>query len=203
MNVLPRFASLGDGRSLDNQRGLWVGGTRRLSRRLLSSLVLLVLLSGLPARSQEKPTPALSVTPSNLVLLVGDTVELNAVDTSGRPVRNARWSVDYPLVEVAAIDAGVQLKGLRSGRALITVEVDNLSASATISVLAGTQLPATAIRWSLAPAPGYNTLAIRQAEPASDSEADIFSIEWSPSEGTIIRALRSTGQQLWSAHLSV
>ena len=88
-------------------------------------------------------------------------------------------------------------------RARVTVEFGNLFTSAIISVLNGNQLPATTVKWSLAPTPAYSTLKVQQAEPTSESEADFFSIEWSTSAGTVIRALRSTGQQLWSAHSSV
>jgi len=171
---------------------------------LLSSFLLsFAPMASLFARPQQAARSTLLVTPSTVVLVVGETFNLDVIDSSGRPAKNARWSIDYPIAEVTVADGGVQLTARRPGRAFLTAELDNLSASATISVVGETQLPPTTVHWSLLPTPGYNTLMARYGAPQSESDPQFFSIEWSPSAGTMIRGLQLTGEQLWSTHLSV
>jgi len=175
---------------------------RPMSWCLLASFAGMATAACLWATPQGGASLALSITPDAVVLLVGESFELNAVDGSGRPARNVRWSIDYPIADETVTDDGVRLTALRPGRALLTAELDGSSATAAVSVLSGTALPAATVRWSLSPTPGYNTLAARPGVPQSDSAPEFFSIEWSPSAGTMVRGIRS-GRQLWSTHLSV
>ena len=152
------------------------------------------------AAQQQPPQPMLAVTPTAVVLAVGQTAELSAIDQSGRAVRNAQWSVEYPIAATAATDTGIQLTGLRRGRALLTASVGNLSASAMVSVVEENQLPAITVRWSLDPTPGYNTLELRRGQPMSASDPDLFSIEWSRSARTMIRAIRDDGAMMANSY---
>lgn len=166
-------------------------------------LVAIELILALPASPQQQSNAAsrLLVTPSASVLLVGETSALSAVDETGRPVANVRWSISSQIANLQEENGEVFVQGRASGRATLTATADHQSATAVISVVQAQKLAPAAVRWSLQPMPGFETLLVMQAAPSVNGPA-FYSIEWSKSENAIVRALRVSGQQIWLAHLA-
>jgi hypothetical protein len=134
-------------------------------------------------------------------MLVGETSTLSAVDETGRPMANVQWSINSDVVTLQEQDGEVFLQGRAPGQAVLTATANHKSDTAVISVLAGQKLAPPTVRWSLHPMPGFETLLVIQAV-AADKAPAFYSVEWSKSENAIVRALRSSGEQLWMTHLS-
>lgn len=169
-----------------------------------SAIVLFVLLiatSKVGEAKQFGSTGSLTVTPSTVVLTIDGTAELSVIDSSGRPVSDAQWSVSPSIAEIEVENGAVRLRATESGRAVLTAFAENLSAAATVTIVASEQLSATTVQWSLTPTPGYEPLLLRQAEPG-DQKAAMYDIEWNASAPAIVRALRPDGEQVWMTRLS-
>jgi Bacterial Ig-like domain (group 2) len=173
-------------------------GTCTIAAGLL--IALLCAHSGL-ARPQANGMSTLVVTPSTTVLLVGNTSALSAVDETGKPVSNVRWSISQPVANLQEENGEVFVQGRQAGRATLTATANHQSATAEISVVEGLKLAPATVRWSLQPMPGFETLLVVQAFPTGDGPA-FYSVEWSKSQNSIVRALRQSGQQMWMAHLA-
>ncbi len=153
------------------------------------------------SQPQPKVIPTLLVTPSATTMLVGETSALSAVDETGKPVANVRWSINSDIVTLQEQDGEAFLQGRAPGRAIVTATANHQSDTAVISVLEGQRLAPATVRWSLHPMPGFETLLVVQAVPGDNAPA-FYSVEWSKSENAIVRALRASGQQVWMTHLS-
>src|SRR5580704_816623 len=152
--------------------------------------------------AQSDTAPGLIVTPTTVTLLIDDTASLSAIDSSGRPVQAARWSISAPVAELRTEDGEVLLQGCHPGRAILTATEGNFSAAATVTIVAGARLPAGTLRWSVEPTPGFETLLVQQAAPAAASQVDFYSVEWKRSANAIVRAFRISGEQLWMTRIS-
>ena len=165
--------------------------------------LFLAILACIPpfavGQSSDSSPPA--VTPSAFTTIVGESATFTVVDSSGRPVSDAQWSVDPPLAELTVENGEAVLTPNQAGRAIVTANFGNQSASASLLILSGPSLPQGTVRWSVLPTPGYETLFAGQTEP-SDSEMVFYSVEWSPSANAILRAFTESGQQLWMTRLS-
>lgn len=178
---------------------------RSLARSRFSCLflsLLLILLAGNRSSAQSAGSSSLTITPGTLALGVGEDYTLWAIDGSGRPVTGAEWTISTPIAGLHVVTGEVYLEAKTPGRAILTATQGGQSASATIAVLPGQTLPPGTVRWSLPPTPGFETLMVFQAFPSNGSSVAFHSIEWSKSSSAIVRALSSTGQQLWMTHLS-
>jgi|DewCreStandDraft_2_1066082.scaffolds.fasta_scaffold00075_117 hypothetical protein len=121
----------------------------------------MVALVGCGDKSPTGPTVAsLSVTPTDLVLEVGETVRLNvtAKDAGGNPVAagDVRWASSNPAV--AQVDAQGNVTGVAPGTATITAETRGLTA----------QVPVTVVRCdaSSAVAPPVGQIVVREGAAA-------------------------------------
>jgi hypothetical protein len=153
------------------------------------------------SQPQPRVIPTILITPSATTMLVGETSTLSAVDETGRPMANVQWSINSDVVTLQEQDGEVFLQGRAPGQAVLTATANHKSDTAVISVLAGQKLAPPTVRWSLHPMPGFETLLVIQAV-AADKAPAFYSVEWSKSENAIVRALRSSGEQLWMTHLS-
>jgi hypothetical protein len=144
---------------------------------LVRFLITCTFLGSGIATAQSDSAPGLIVTPTTVTLLIDDTASLSAIDSSGRPVQAARWSISAPVAELRTEDGKVLLQGSHPGRAILTATEGNFSAAATVTIVAGTRLPAGTLRWSVEPTPGFETLLVQQAAPAAASQVDFYSIE--------------------------
>jgi outer membrane protein assembly factor BamB len=173
-------------------------------RSILSRLgFLLVAISSHPflAAPQSAIPAALFVTPSTTTLLIGEQAAFNAVDQSGRPLTDVKWSLEPDLADLNVENGEASIQTKKSGRAILTASYNEQTASAVISVLADTKIPSATVRWSLQPLPGFETLFVMQAVPSPGGPV-FFSIEWSKTAHAVVRALGVSGQQLWAAQLS-
>jgi outer membrane protein assembly factor BamB len=177
--------------------------TRRITSVVAVSLVNVLLLSAdrVFSAPQSGAAPGLLVTPSAVVLLVGENTSLSVVDEAGRPVSNVRWSIKPSIADLHEENGEVLLEGKQPGQAELTAAANNQTASALISIVSGNRLPPGTVRWSLQPLPGFETLLVMPAVPTSGGPA-FYSIEWSKSSNAIVRALGESGQQMWMTHLS-
>jgi outer membrane protein assembly factor BamB len=166
-------------------------------------LVTFLLLSAnrVFARPQSEGAPGLLVTPSAVVLLVGENTSLSAVDETGRPVSNVHWSINPSIADLNEENGDLFLEGKQSGHAVLTAVADNQIATAVVSIVSGNKLPPATVRWSLQPMPGFETLLVMQAVPTGRGPS-FYSIEWSNSTNAIVRALGESGQQMWMTHLA-
>src|ERR1700693_2135999 len=153
------------------------------------------------AGPQSAGTPGLLVTPSTVVLLVGESTSLSAIDETGRPVSNVHWSINPSIAGLNEENGDLLLEGKRSGHAVLTAVANNQTATAVVSILPGSKLPPATVRWSLEPMPGFETLLVMQAVSTSGGPA-FYSIEWSSSTNAVVRALAESGQQMWMTHLA-
>jgi hypothetical protein len=178
-------------------------GKNSKSRQAIVILLFVfsVLASRLGDAEQAAPSASLTVTPSAVNLVVGDSADLRVVDNFGRPVSDVQWTVSPSIAEIELLGDTMMLRAMQSGQAVLTAYAENLSAAATVTIAAGPQLPPTAVRWSLAPTPGYEPLILRQAVPSGDVTA-LYDIEWSPSAPAIVRGLQSDGEQMWMTRLT-
>jgi hypothetical protein len=169
---------------------------------LVRFLITCTFLGSGIATAQSDSAPGLIVTPTTVTLLIDDTASLSAIDSSGRPVQAARWSISAPVAELRTEDGEVLLQGSHPGRAILTATEGNFSAAATVTIVAGARLPAGTLRWSVEPTPGFETLLVQQAAPAAASQVDFYSVEWKRSANAIVRAFRISGEQLWMTRIS-
>jgi len=169
---------------------------------LVRFLITCTFLGSGIATAQSDSAPGLIVTPTTVTLLIDDTASLSAIDSSGRPVQAARWSISAPVAELRTEDGEVLLQGCHPGRAILTATEGNFSAAATVTIVAGARLPAGTLRWSVEPTPGFETLLVQQAAPAAASQVDFYSVEWKRSANAIVRAFRISGEQLWMTRIS-
>jgi len=139
------------------EKNLWRMLAGRAISFVLLSLLLIILLGAKIASAQSASSSSLIVTPSTLVLLVGEDYALSAVDATGRPVSGAEWALSTPIADFHVENGEAHLDALSAGRATLTATFDGQSASATISILSGSALPPATVRWSLEPTPGYET----------------------------------------------
>jgi outer membrane protein assembly factor BamB len=153
------------------------------------------------AGPQSGSGPGLLVTPSTVVLLVGENASLSAVDETGRPVSNVHWSINPSIADLKEENGDLLLESKRSGHAVLTTVANNQTATAVVSIVPGNKLPPATLRWSLQPTSGFETLLVMQAVPTRGGPA-FYSIEWSNSTNAIVRALAETGQQMWMTHLA-
>jgi hypothetical protein len=121
------------------------------------SLALALLLSANPvsAGPQSGGKSGLLVTPSTVVLLVGENTSLSAIDETGRPASNVQWSISPSIADLHEENGDILLEGKQSGRAVLTAAVNNRTATAVVSVVSGNKLPPATVRWSLQPMPVF------------------------------------------------
>jgi hypothetical protein len=153
------------------------------------------------ATPQSGNTSGLFITPSTVVLQIGEDSAFSAIDETGRPVSNVEWSIKPPIAELHSDNGEIRIDAKTPGRAVLTATANNQIATAIVAVAPDDKLPPATIRWSLDPTPGLETLLVGQAVPTRGGPT-FYSVEWSKSSNAIVRALNNSGQQLWFAHLS-
>lgn len=178
-------------------------GKRPKLRRISTIFLFIFSIAAVRAGNagQTVSSSSLTVTPSTVVLTIGETANLSVVDGSGRPVSDAQWTVSPLIADITPEGDNMALVARQTGQAVLTAYANNLSATAAVTIVAGQRLPATAVQWSLAPTPGYEPLVLIQAVPSPQSTA-LYDIEWRPSAPAIVRALQSDGEQLWMTTLT-
>jgi hypothetical protein len=141
---------------------------------------------------------SIQVTPPNANMLVGGTQSFTAVDHQGVRRPDATWSVSDSTI--ASIVTGSQntLVGNAVGQVTLTATVGGVSGQTTVTVLSGTSLPVGTVLWSATPVSGFTTQQIVQAVPTADGP-DLYSVETDPNNDILVRAFKSTGEQMWQS----
>jgi hypothetical protein len=112
------------------------------------------------------------------------------------------WSISAPVANLRVENGEAVIQGEHAGRAVLTVTEGTLSATAVITVLSRQKLPASTVRWSVDPTPGFETLIVQPAVLTPESQVNFYSIEWNKNSTAIVRAFRDSGQQLWMTRLN-
>ena len=153
-----------------------------------------------PALAQE--FQPLSIVPSKVTMLVGETHMFRAVGKDGRLRRNVDWSVS-PESAATLTNAGEEVvveakEPLR--RVVLTGHVPGASAVAEITINSGGALKEGSVLWSVSNLPGCKTAKIIPAVPSANGP-DVYVEEECPA-GTLVRAITSDGRELWRRMVS-
>ncbi len=139
------------------------------------------------ARVLPNPAASVSVSPANSGLNPGETVQLVATlrDGRGRLLRNreVRWSSSAPSVAPVSMDGLVS--GRSKGVAVITANIDNRRASATVNVFA---VPAATVTVSASSNSVTQGGRLQAVATARDAEGNVLSgkqIAWSSSNPAV------------------
>ncbi len=167
---------------------------RRLS---ISAIVLAAATLLRPVISLAQNMPALSVSPSKVSMLVGETHEFHAVGKDGRVIHNVHWGVT-PAHAVTLTQSGdeVTIKAEEASTSvIITATTEGDSAEATIEILSRNSRKSGTVLWSVTPIPGCKSTNLVQAVPSANGP-DLYDQEECP-QGSVLRALTSDGRELW------
>lgn len=168
-----------------------------MDQLLFRALVLTATLFFGPPLSLAQNMPLLSVSPSKVSLLVGETHAFRAVGKDGRIRHNVRWSV-APAYAASLTQSGDEVT-IRAEEAspgvMLTANVDGDSADANIEILSGNSRRNGTVLWSVTPIPGCKSTNLVQAVPSANGP-DLYDQEQCP-EGSVLRALTSDGRELW------
>lgn len=141
----------------------------------------------------------LTLTPATRTLLVEESAALSLLDDFGSTITAATWTTSDPAVIDLSTDDPPVLTALASGTATITAAKNGLSATATITVVAGTSLPDGTTRWSVAPTQGTEMLAPVHTHRIGEDGPDLFAVESDSASGQIVlRALTRAGAAMWT-----
>lgn len=168
-----------------------------MCRLTISALLLATATVLNPLPSSAQSMPALSVSPSKVSMLVGETHEFRAVGRDGRLKHNVSWSVT-PAHAATLTQSGdeVTIKAEEPSSTLIlTANTDGDSAEANIEILSGNSRKSGTVLWSVTPIPGCKSTNIVQAVPSANGP-DLYDQEECP-QGNVVRALTSDGRELW------
>jgi hypothetical protein len=133
---------------------------------------------------------AVIVTPNILNLVVGQTQNIQALNTTGQPVPGLTWNSSNTQVVSLSTDDPPVLTAVAAGRATITAG----TASADVTVYAGSTLPIGTVIWSN-PGDGSGVTKIVPAVPSVTGVADVFAFQ---GDGTV-QAVKSDGTVAWAA----
>ena len=133
--------------------------------------------------------------PSLLNMVVGDTHNIQALGANGLPVTGLAWtSSDPTVVSLSPSDPPV-LTALAAGH--VTITAGGASADVTVwdpSLLPGGALPLGTVLWSN-PGDGSGVQSIVPAVPSTSGVADVFAFQ---ADGTV-QAITSDGTTAWTA----
>jgi hypothetical protein len=163
--------------------------------RAAFTLVLLSSVAAAPAFAQDPP--ALTISPDQATLLVGETHTFRAVGRDGRMRHNVRWGISPEQAASLTVDgeeAIVEAKQLSSS-VLVTAYSEGDSGNATVEIRSGETLATGTRKWSVAEIPGCKDVKITPAVPSAGGP-DIYVQEACP-QGTFVRALTDDGRELW------
>ena len=131
--------------------------------------------------------------PSLLNMMVGDTHAIQALSAAGQPVTGLTWTSSDPAVVSLSSDDPPLLTALAAGHVTITAG----TASADVTVSSPTEfpggLPLGTVLWSH---PG-DVYGIVPAVPSPSGAADVFAFQY---DG-MVQAVRSDGTTAWTADL--
>lgn len=145
--------------------------------------------------SSTMSTPSsLSITPANVNMVVGQSKSFTVIDNQGQVRSDATWTpdaADAQDVQMAADGSGL-LTAAQPGTVTLTASVQGVQATATVTIYAGTSLPAGTPSWTFSP-PGGSTVVSSVPAVPSASGVDVFTLD----TAGMLRALTSEGSAVW------
>ena len=135
-------------------------------------------------------TTSVSLVPSVIGMIIGDTRTVQALDSNGRPVVGLSWASTDLTVATLSTDDPPVITAVGPGNATIIAG----NASVDLTVYPGPQLPTGAILWSN-PGNGSGVNSIVPAVPSATGVADVFAQQGDCS----VQATRSDGTTAWTA----
>jgi hypothetical protein len=136
--------------------------------------------------------PAVTITPSMVSMVVGDTRTVQAQDATGNPVTGLTWASSDPTIAVISVDDPPFITAVAPGHATVT----GGSGSVDVTVYPGPYLPQGTIQWSI-PGDGSGVVKILPAVPSATGVADVFALQL---DGTL-QAITSSGSVAWTANV--
>jgi hypothetical protein len=135
---------------------------------------------------------SVSIVPNVLNLLAGGTQQLQALDANGNSITGLTWTSSNTAVATLSTDDPPILTAIAPGNTTIMVG----TASADVTVFAGSVLPIGTVLWSN-PGDGSGVSSIVPAVPSSTGVADVFSLQ---ADGNV-QAIRPDGTTAWTAQV--
>jgi hypothetical protein len=133
---------------------------------------------------------SVTVSPSLISMVVGETRTLQATDSSGQPVVGLTWaSTDTNIATLSADDPPI-ITAVSPGHVSITAG----NSSADVTVYPGPVLPVGTVRWSV-PGDASGFLQILPAVPSTTGVADVFAVQRSGG----VQAISADGIVKWTA----
>lgn len=107
--------------------------------------------------------------------------------------------MDYTSIATIDSSSSPTLTAVSTGTATLTATVGSVTANATVTVLSGTSLPAGTAIWSSPTPSGFTVVQTVQAVPTSTGPALYSVMADSSYANTVVTALTSDGQKLWTS----
>lgn len=135
---------------------------------------------------------SVTLTPSLLSLVVGQTQSIEAVSSSGQSVTGLAWTSSNPQIVSLSTDDPPILTALSPGHVSITAG----NSSTDVTVYSGPVLPIGTTIWS-DPGDGSGVISIVPAVPSSTGVADVFAMN----SDCTVQAIASDGTVAWQANI--
>ena len=159
-----------------------------------SSLLLVLIASARLLAAQ------VIVSPASATLLVGESRRFRAVDESGGPLRDVRWTaLPTGILQIMPGDE-VVVSAQKVGAVTLTAYVNGAFSEAHIEVVAGTSLPSGARKWTSEEATGCKKAQVVPAVPTPDGP-DVY-VQYQCPDGNYVRAYTDDGILLWNRKIS-
>lgn len=146
----------------------------------------------------------LTVNPSNLNMIVGQTQAVQLLDQNGVAITNPTWSIANSSIAtiIAPVNQGdptlLQANAIGNTTLTGTSTADNRTGTAQVSILAGTSLPIGTVQWEIPSLGTYGIANIVQSLRIDDNTPDFYVLDQGANGGNgAIRTFTADGQQKW------
>ena len=136
--------------------------------------------------------PSLTITPSLISMVVGDTRTLQVLDPNGQEVTGLTWTTSDSTIATLSTDDPPVITAVAPGH--VTIKAGN--ASADVTIYAGPLLPAGTVVWKN-PGDGSGVASIIPAVPSSSGVADVFASQASG----LVQAVKVDGTVAWGRNV--
>ncbi|MFZ0816678.1 MAG: hypothetical protein WAM78_14225 [Candidatus Sulfotelmatobacter sp.] len=169
-------------------------------RKITFAAVLLLLAFSVGTHGRlvfGQDAPALSVVPTKVTMLSGETRTFRAVGKDGRLRHNVRWSVSPEPAAMLTMDGDeATIQAVEpSSTVVLTAYAEGDTSEASIEIRSGPSLPIGTMKWSVDHLPGCKTVKMTQAVPSANGP-DIYVQESCP-DSAYVRAMTADGRELW------
>jgi hypothetical protein len=135
--------------------------------------------------------PSIVINPNLLSMVVGDTLSLQALNTSGQPATGLSWASSDTTIATLSTDDPPIVTAVAPGHVTITAG----NASADLTVYPGPTLPPGTVHWSV-PDDGSGVSKILPAVP-SNTGIDVFAVQGDNN----VQAVTTDGRVAWTTNV--